>query len=787
MKLRLRIAAGIAVVGGVSLFLILHFGHQEQKVLANTRRQLRKQRFKIDLSEFDFSTSPESRRRAAALTNASPSTSGIGGVDYVRWFRLFQNAPGLMTPVGSNTALVVWRADQSQGNADDDFWKTCQELFDADRASFDAACIAALSGPIRFELVASQGSGMLLRHLPALKGVEQTLSFRGLLKLREGNKDEAWTNLLAAVRLVTAWEPEPAEVSHGTRFACAIIAFNTTWQTLQAGDWTDSQLAELQREWEAADFFRGLPETAAFTRAGLVEACQLEREQPTWAMPPGEMIKSPRFAWDNITDRFRQARYRKYGTYEDENALLLHYRDRELELRRAVQSSNWSEMRQLPGVTNFVPFRSKYVSRLGVMINMKQMSLGFMLLGQWLPARAAETEARRRLIVTAVALERYRGRHGYYPPSLRELVPELLATSPVDFMDGKPLRYRPTEDGHFVLYSTGLDCADDGGTMETVGQKPAPYPVSELGFKPAPDLVWPRPASVVEATTMAGNAERQRADELETAARQEAAELKQREASRRATVENLLAEEKARKEQLQKPGYKSTEPEATYQGQPLGKFIWNTNTSGKTPPALEEMLTVRQVITGEEPDIATFRLPIRYDVVTNIGELRLLVDVEPGEDSGQGGGGFQNCERATNGDCLLIWNTTYDPPGQHAVRAELRITDNKDNHTIEVKGPVAPFFSSNLCQFDPFYSTFDARGADLFARLPESNGTYSIVLKSPAGQPIRTFTGKTSNGVINVHWDLMDDQGKRYTNDSFESSFQITLPDSGRSQTMRGR
>ena len=105
---------------------------------------------------------------------------------------------------------------------------------------------------------------------------------------------------------------------------------------------------------------------------------------------------------------------------------------------------------------------------------------------------------------------------------------------------------------------------------------------------------------------------------------------------------------------------------------------------------------------------------------------------------------------------------------------------------MEIKGPLVPFFSSNLCQFDPFYSEFDSKGGILYARLPESNGTYVIELKSPVGVHVRTFTGSTSNGVIKVRWDLTDERGNAYTNDSVDSIFHVTLPDSGRSQTLKG-
>jgi hypothetical protein len=136
---------------------------------------------------------------------------------------------------------------------------------------------------------------------------------------------------------------------------------------------------------------------------------------------------------------------------------------------------------------------------------------------------------------------------------------------------------------------------------------------------------------------------------------------------------------------------------------------------------------------------------------------------------------------------LLVWNTTYDPPGRHAVQAELLLRHRgEESGEGRIQGPAAPFFSSNLCQFSHRYDFYDARGATLYARLPESNGVYSIELKDPAGEHIKTFTGTTSNGVIQVHWDLVDDRGRAYPSQSFESVFSVTLPDSGRSQTMKG-
>jgi len=165
------------------------------------------------------------------------------------------------------------------------------------------------------------------------------------------------------------------------------------------------------------------------------------------------------------------------------------YRDREVELRNAVKTPTWSAMRQLPGVTNEVFFQSKYQSRMQAMMNLRRIGMGFQRQGSSFLGRAAEAEAERRILITAIALERYRGKHGSYPATLDALAPEFLKATPVDFMDGQPLRYRMADDGHFILYSVGQDCVDNGGKIL----------MREDGWRPsgnfAPPASYPKPTS----------------------------------------------------------------------------------------------------------------------------------------------------------------------------------------------------------------------------------------------------------------------------------------------------
>jgi hypothetical protein len=482
---------------------VAHADDLGPQLVAEVRQALRQQGFKTDLSEFNLSTSPVMRAREAILKAAVPEqTSGPSP------FQI-----NLMETVGTNSAIVLWKQDRLKlqyrlwpENKAEMSWQSLGKMLNENRSALDAACAAAMVGPIAFNLNASAGNAILLPHLALLKILEQTLGCRTVLDLHDGNLDEAWTNLMAATCLVTAWQVEPMEISELIRFNNTTVAYHTTWQALQTNGWSDEQLARVQQEWESVNFSTNLPETIAFERASDVALCRRGRQQvPEFELPfkqffivslqdPREIWLQMRDAWYAAQSRRSYDQYRRYGMYDDETNLLLFYRNREIEVRNAIQARSWMQMRELPGVTNQIYFHSKYGSPLQAMMNIHRIQLAYQLEGISFMGRAAEAEARRRILITAIALERYRGKYGSYPDTLAKLAPAFLKAVPPDFMDGHPLRYRLANDGHFFLYSVGLNCADDGGKFPTQtkgGQDwhAGPGNAHLLGT----DILWPLP------------------------------------------------------------------------------------------------------------------------------------------------------------------------------------------------------------------------------------------------------------------------------------------------------
>jgi hypothetical protein len=110
--------------------------------------------------------------------------------------------------------------------------------------------------------------------------------------------------------------------------------------------------------------------------------------------------------------------------------------------------------------------------------------------------------------------------------------------------------------------------------------------------------------------------------------------------------------------------YRAYRAARTYQGQTMDQWLKKLATD---PTAGTNVLKLRQVITGEEPDVITFEVPISYDLLEyglkpyGIGKMNLLMDNEY----------VSHFTRATNGNCLFIWDTIYDRARLHHLQVEL--------------------------------------------------------------------------------------------------------------------
>ena len=69
MKLRWKVTIGLVVMGIATAVTLSRRASSEQRALEQTRRDLRAQGFKIDVTEFDFSAPDEFHARLRPITN----------------------------------------------------------------------------------------------------------------------------------------------------------------------------------------------------------------------------------------------------------------------------------------------------------------------------------------------------------------------------------------------------------------------------------------------------------------------------------------------------------------------------------------------------------------------------------------------------------------------------------------------------------------------------------------------------------------------------------------------
>ncbi len=456
-----------------------------KRVAQNAREEAKRTGFKLEYGELLPVLTPEEQSRAAVITNAGFALRPLRLTQSLKW----------MEPMARGAARCGW---QSEGK-----WNEVAGELETIAAPLDAAAeILQADRPLRFVV----GPSLLLPHLAGLKSLANAFTARMALALRDGNTAEAWTNLLAVTALAIRYDPEPAEVSHLVRAGLVQQAFVATWEALQTNVWTDTQLGDLSGQWARVDVFRGVPDTAMLQAAQLLTYTAAVRGEyltnhvvtPELSRLGRSSLTEPGRAWNEFRDLVHYAAsqkdYARKGSYLDEVLIIRFYQKRAGELRRAIGQTNWLAMRPLPGVTNhnFLSLTTNTPSHLQSLVNSREIMMATSLYASGGGANTAlgrlvETEARRRVLLTALAVQREHLRQGQPPKSLAD-VPGAVR----DFITGDPLRYRVETNGSVVLYSPGVDTEDNGGEM-------LPTKIGEIRSAAKADLVWPRMATATDS------------------------------------------------------------------------------------------------------------------------------------------------------------------------------------------------------------------------------------------------------------------------------------------------
>jgi hypothetical protein len=346
-----------------------------------------------------------------------------------------------------------------------------------------------------------KGFDLLLPHLAPLKRSAQWLSASALYNLHQGNPKNACTDVRAMLALVKGETDERILISQLVRIAIAAIGASATWEILQDPNASDDGLAQLQQDWQSLDFIYSLERAFVYERAEhLPEYEQIrkssDRFNKLWGYfytsdaPSGECF-FPTKQRSLSLRKWDELQWRWFWSYQDEVRGLKAYQVL-IEATRLAETNKDFRIAKSFADANLPQLIQERGSRDDLRNFFSQSTFG----SNAALRKSARIETARNVVVAAIALKRYELRHHQLPATLEVLTPDLLKAVPIDCMDGEPLRYRPTGNDRFVLYSVGEDGKDDGGDPSL--PKNIQSSIFYWQNDRARDWVWPQPASPEE-------------------------------------------------------------------------------------------------------------------------------------------------------------------------------------------------------------------------------------------------------------------------------------------------
>ena len=309
----------------------------------------------------------------------------------------------------------------------------------------------------RYPVALTNGVTVLLPHLTRIKDCAMLLRQEVLSQAARGHTDAATTAILAGFRLARSLDNEPLLISKLVEIASLGQAFDALQESLNQKSFTDAELLHLLTALRGAEPAVGFRRAMLGERANLVAAFQSSDEKLAEAMAvEGGSEASARPLMLRI--------YRSGGHLQEDFGFALDFMTNLVALVALPypQALDAAAGIKIPGIQTVLDGK---------------LVVSAVLLPK--PARfvnkGAEAVARIRLARTALAVERYRLKHGgALPASLADISAELSGGVPEDPFDGQPLRYKKLPARGYAVYSVGADRKDNGGEVREPDGKTPP-------------------------------------------------------------------------------------------------------------------------------------------------------------------------------------------------------------------------------------------------------------------------------------------------------------------------
>jgi hypothetical protein len=295
----------------------------------------------------------------------------------------------------------------------------------------------------------------------------RALVSRAMLKLADGKGADAWQDLIACHRLARLIAQGPGLIDAFIGIGIDGIASTGDVVLLDRGGLTPGQLRDCRKDLQGLSPLPPIADKFEFAARFLF----LDSLQALLRGGPGSLLAGPdknaeekgrqklaAIGWDPVL-RDANARY-------DRIVKAIRMKDRAASTKEfgEIDDDFLARKKWLKDTDGLATLISDGAAPEGVVAKAVGDVLFGMTVQNYRAARQRgegfeQTERNLRL---AFALAAYRADHKSYPKALSDLVPKYLDKVPDDLFTGKPLVYRPAENG-FLLYSLGPNGKDDDG------------------------------------------------------------------------------------------------------------------------------------------------------------------------------------------------------------------------------------------------------------------------------------------------------------------------------------
>jgi hypothetical protein len=306
--------------------------------------------------------------------------------------------------------------------------------------------------------------GALMPSVQKCRELSHALAVRALLRINEGQFEDAWQDLLACHRIGRLVAQGATGIELLVGIAIDSFAGRADLVYLERVECKSEQIKERLRELrqltpmpvaaDKVDFgerFLSLDAVTLLARygpEGLEDGGMAQPEPPNLL----ERLLQPAIDWEPVL-RIVNGGYNRI-------VKAMRIQDRETRDKMLKQiGKDLDELCKNPAksVRNIFQIR-KAIGE----------DIANVLVGLWVPPLQRVQDASDRCeqlqnnLYVAFALAAYHRDHGRYPKELAALVPKYLDKIPKDLFSEKLLIYRPSENG-YLLYSVGLNCRDEQG------------------------------------------------------------------------------------------------------------------------------------------------------------------------------------------------------------------------------------------------------------------------------------------------------------------------------------